>query len=209
MDSQPLGKIVFLDGPDGVGKTTQTRELATYLESIGQTVYITRVNGGTDIGEALRNVFLSHAPRPVDTDVYIAMALNAALAQKVNARKSEGVFVLIDRSPATIVAYQGYGSGYDIQKSVDAAKTAFAMYQSDLTLIYEASTEVLADHYQSRPVIENRDYFAAKPSDYLDKVIEGYKYAASEFGFPIIDASGTVEEVKQRTLAHITPLLER
>lgn len=207
MDTQPLGRIVFLDGPDGVGKTTQTRELASFLEARGQTVYITRVNGGTEIGEALRNVFLSHAPRPVITDVYIAMALNAALAEKVNAKKAEGVFVLIDRSPASIIAYQGYGGGYAVERAVDAAKTAFALYNYDMVLCYEAPINVLFEHQQSRPVAENSDYFASKPDDYLENVIRGYHFAAQTFNFPVIDATGTVEEVRDRTLQQLQSIL--
>lgn len=207
MDNQPLGRIVFLDGPDGVGKTTQTRELASYLEARGHTVYITRVNGGTEIGEALRNVFLSHSPRPVATDVYIAMALNAALAEKVNTKKAEGIFVLIDRSPASIIAYQGFGSGYNTEKAVEAAKTSFAMYNYDAVLCYEAPIDVLFAHQQSRPVAENSDYFASKPDDYLQKVIEGYHYAARTLNMPIIDATGSVEEVRDRTMHELSQLL--
>ena len=52
------GKFIVLDGPDGCGKTTQTKLLVQWLREKGVDVATFREPGGTAIGEKIRQILL-------------------------------------------------------------------------------------------------------------------------------------------------------
>ena len=52
------GKFITLEGPEGSGKTTVSKELVKILNESGYKVLLTREPGGVDIAEQIRNVFL-------------------------------------------------------------------------------------------------------------------------------------------------------
>jgi len=56
-----LGLFVTFEGPEGCGKTTQLRVLATYLRDQGCDVLTTREPGGTPISERVRAIVLDPA----------------------------------------------------------------------------------------------------------------------------------------------------
>jgi thymidylate kinase len=53
------GKFIVLDGPDGCGKTTQTKLLVRCLQQKGVDVATFREPGGTAIGEKIRQILLN------------------------------------------------------------------------------------------------------------------------------------------------------
>ena len=52
------GLFVSFEGPDGAGKSTQTKRLAQALERAGYVVTLTREPGGTPLGSRVREVLL-------------------------------------------------------------------------------------------------------------------------------------------------------
>ena len=108
-----LGKIIIIDGPDGVGKSTQIKLTKDWLESEGHSVFATRASGGTGIGKLLRKASLSDNPRTPEVDVYISLAMHTSVGAEINKQKKSGQIVLVDRSPLAIVAYNTFGSNLD------------------------------------------------------------------------------------------------
>ncbi|MEE8223782.1 MAG: hypothetical protein V3S59_05705, partial [Alphaproteobacteria bacterium] len=54
MNQRQRGKFITLEGGEGVGKSTQSKRLAEFLEDRGITVSRTREPGGSDGGEQIR-----------------------------------------------------------------------------------------------------------------------------------------------------------
>ena len=54
-----MGKLIAFEGPEGAGKSTQIRHLATTFQSNGHSVLVTREPGGTPTGDAIRLVVLN------------------------------------------------------------------------------------------------------------------------------------------------------
>ncbi len=52
------GMFITFEGIEGVGKTTQIKKTFELLSSNGGHVLLTREPGGTEVGEAIRNVML-------------------------------------------------------------------------------------------------------------------------------------------------------
>lgn len=202
------GLVIYFDGPDGAGKTTQLHLVAENLRQEGYTVHNTRTLGGTPIGESLRQAALSQYERPVETDLHIALASSYALAAEVLARRESGEVILIDRSPLSMVAYQVYGDGLDEQQGFLAADQIMELIKPDLTIVYMASDETLQTRRKQR-IHDDGDYFENKSLDYHKRVAEGFEKASEHFKAVLVGANGEAEEVHQDTMKYLRPLLER
>jgi dTMP kinase len=204
-----VGRIIMIDGPDGVGKTTQLALLAEHLRQRGYNVYSNRINGGTAMGEALRQVYLDpHLPRPPETDLYIILAMHAALASELLQRRQAGEICLVDRSPLSILAYQVYGSGLDKEVGLAATRNSLKLFDADLIICYEAPLDVLRAHREQRHKSTNNNYFENQLPDYVERVIAGYQEATRLFdGLQTVDTSRSIPDVQTATLKLIEPIL--
>lgn len=201
-----IGKVVYFDGPDGAGKTTQLKLVSQTLIENGYSVHVSRVLGGTPIGELLREAVLSQSDRPVETDLHIAMACQHALAVDLAANHADQI-VLLDRSPLSVIAYQVYGDGLDKEIGFKAADELMALIKPDLTLLYTAPANALADRRHHRNYRHGYDFFENKPVDYHQRVVEGYEAAAKHFKAVTIDATQSIDEINDKTLKAIFDLI--
>lgn len=51
------GKFITLEGPEGSGKTTVSKELVKILNELGYKVLLTREPGGVDIAEQIKKCY--------------------------------------------------------------------------------------------------------------------------------------------------------
>lgn len=201
------GLIIYFDGPDGAGKTTQLNLAAEALKKAGHEVVVTRTMGGTPIGEMLREAMLTETNRPTETDLHIAVATQYALADEVTKHRDKGHIVLIDRSPLSIIGYQVYGDGLDADMGREAVDDLLDLFGPNLLIIYQADAKILSKRREIRNKEVQVDYFENKPHDYHKKVAEGFKVAADQFGATVIKADGSIQAVHESTMAKINGLL--
>src|SRR5665213_2660135 len=108
------GKYIVLEGPEGVGKTTQLLELARRLRVAGLPVRTLREpDSQSDLtARAIRQ--LTQDPNyPVNTRTEVLL-YNAARSQSLQVIRSSvasGVICLVDRNYLTTLAIQYYGRG--------------------------------------------------------------------------------------------------
>jgi len=200
------GKIIYFDGPDGAGKTTQLELTARALKQRSLDVYVTRTLGGTPIGESLRKIILSKQLRPVETDLYISLACYYALLPDILARREAGEIVLIDRSPLSIIGYQAYGDGFDKNRAYDFVDEVLQRIGPNLILVYSGQPTELAQRRRQRNQPAN-DYFEAKPASYHQRVAEGFAAASQRFQARTISAMQPVEAVQAETVRFIEAIL--
>ncbi len=206
------GYVIAIDGPDGVGKTTQINLLCDYLKQKHTVVHCTRASGGTPIGEELRKASLSKHPRHPETDLYISLAMHTELGYDFQKRKAAKEVVLVDRSPLAIVAYNGYGSQMPNKAmAFKACEDLFLAWQIDLLLFLNAPQRILDERRQKR---DAKDYFEQQNDQYHLRVREGYhaglKFLSehSEIGSKVasVEASGSVEQVHAQLLSSLALL---
>jgi dTMP kinase len=200
MKAKKPGLIVYFDGPDGVGKTTQLKLVADKLRQGPRQAHVTRTLGGTHIGEMLRDVILSDTDRPVETDLHIALASQYALAGDLQVRRDEGQVVLIDRSPLSILAYQVYGDKLDREVGYGAITELLDLIKPDLLITYLTSDEEIAKRRSHRHRELSDDFFENKPQSYHKRVAKGFREAAEHFNTTVLDASQPIEQVHQTTM---------
>lgn len=113
------GIFITLEGPEGSGKSTQTRLLKEYLEQKGHQVLATREPGGTLIGKQIRSTLLSpeNGKMGEKTELLLYAADRSQhLEEVIKPALDEGKIVLCDRFIDSTIAYQGYGRGLDLKK---------------------------------------------------------------------------------------------
>lgn len=125
------GKLITVEGPEGVGKSTQVRMLREYAERNNLNILFIREPGCTYTGERIRKILLGTSTNDVDTtmwkggelnlesldkemsplcEAYLYAACRVELINKVILPTLEkGTTVICDRYIDSSVAYQGYG----------------------------------------------------------------------------------------------------
>jgi len=105
-------RFITFEGLDGVGKSTQIKNLARWLRARGVDVIITPEPGGTALGQKLRNVLLSSRTSGLSALAELALMF-ADRAQHIDEliipALDRGQWVLSDRFTDSSVAYQGGG----------------------------------------------------------------------------------------------------
>lgn len=202
------GAVICVDGPDGVGKTTEIRLLADELQAQNFEVETIRLLGGSPIGEMLREVDFSPLPRPARSNLHIALAIYYSLSPKLNELRSTGKVVLVDRSPLSIIAYQVYGDGLNADEGYSACGEAMRLISPDLTLLLLAPLDVLAERHSKRHGVENSNYFENQPPEYHERVLAGYQKASTVYAAKTIDANTSTEEVHTQALKAVELLLD-
>lgn len=194
------GLFITFEGGDGSGKTTQVSLLASWLESQGHNVLLTREPGGTDVGVELRNIVLHRkgalAPR-AEALLYAADRAHH-IYSVVRPALEAGTTVVQDRYLDSSVAYQGAGRVLEEDEVRDLSLWATEGLLPDLTIVLDAP----ADYLRARISGEDRVYdrLEAEGDDFHERVRQAYhRFADVEPGrIHILDATKSVEEIHQQ-----------
>lgn len=197
-------KTIYFDGGDGSGKTTQIELAKKALEDSGSTVLVTRALGGSSIGEKLRNVILSDLSRPPETDMHIALASQYALIKEITGNNFD--YVLIDRSPLSIIAYQAYADKMDKKLAISQVNLLLDNTNPDLIMVFDANANDLNSRRIHRNNHNGTDYFESKDITYHQKVAEGYRFAGNLYNAELIDATKSIDTIHRETMGLINAL---
>ncbi len=194
------GRLIVLDGLDGCGKTTQRSALAAWLPTSGLMpegagLICTREPGGTEFGQALRELLL-HAQgeqAPVPTAELLLYAADRAqhLATTIRPALERGDWVLSDRFSGSTLAYQGYGRGLDLALIHQLEEIATAGLVPDLTLWLRLSAEQSIERRRG----ERDDRIEAEGRAFLRRVAEGFAAVAAERRWCVVEANQPPEAV--------------
>ncbi|MFD0829561.1 dTMP kinase [Neobacillus sp. M.A.Huq-85] len=202
------GMFITFEGPDGAGKTTIISMVARQYED----AILTREPGGIDIAEQIRGVILNQENTAMDprTEALLyAAARRQHLIEKVKPALGEGKVVFCDRFVDSSLAYQGYARGLGIDEVLNINQFAIENMMPDLTIYFDIEPEVGLKRINKNKGREiNR--LDLENLEFHQKVREGYHHILERFADRIvkIDASGTLEEVFQRTFQIIKDKLE-
>lgn len=107
------GYFIAFEGPEGAGKSTQIGHLKTRLEQDGIPLISSREPGGTQTGDAIRQVLLN--PELTMTPLTEFLLYSASRAEHVDTviapALAQNKVVISDRFAGASLAYQGYGRG--------------------------------------------------------------------------------------------------
>ncbi len=193
------GRFVTFEGIDGAGKSTQIEFVADRLRGRGLTVVVTREPGGTEIGEALRELVL-HRSMSARTETLLVFAARAQHVEQVIAPAlSAGRWVVCDRFTDATYAYQSGGRGVPEAAIEALERWVHPDLQPDLTFLFDVAPDVAAQRLSAaRPAdrfeAERRDFFARVRAVYLERA---RRFPAR---FVVLDGTQPPESVRARLL---------
>jgi dTMP kinase len=139
------GLFLVFEGTEGSGKSTQVRLVAERFRDSGLPVTTTREPGGTPLGEAVRGILLADEFGEIDARTE-ALLHTAARAEHVSAQirpaLEAGTHVLCDRFYDSTLAYQGGGSGLQIDDLRNLQKFAIGATEPDQRILLVTNVEV-------------------------------------------------------------------
>ncbi|MDK9720335.1 MAG: dTMP kinase [Rhodospirillales bacterium] len=192
------GKFITLEGGEGGGKSTQAKRLASFLESLGKRVLLTREPGGSPGAEDIRQLLVSGEPGRWDA---MAEALLHTAARRDHLRRTvlpaleTGQWVISDRFVDSTVAYQGYGHGLGAGRVQDMHMLANDGLMPDLTLILDLPVEEGLKRANHRGGGEDR--YERMRIDFHERLRQGFLEIASKDPerCRIVDASKNMDDV--------------
>ena len=199
MQNKFSGKFIVLDGPDGCGKTAQTKLLVDWLKERSVAVETFREPGGTAIGEKIRQILLNpeHIAMSTRSELLLYMAARAQLwEEKIAPALKEDKCVVLDRWLSSTCAYQGCAGGFGIDNVIKIAEDCLERPWPDLTIILDIDLETTSQRLK-----RDLDRMERKGDGYHQKVREGFlKLAGQQKNFAVIDGTGDIETVHKKVI---------
>lgn len=190
--------FIVLEGPDGSGKSTQTRLLVESLRAAGNTVVQTREPGGTPAAEAIRNLVLSPEFTGLDSRTEALLFAGARAEHVANVilpALQRGETVVCDRYIDSSIAYQGIGRDLGVDRIRDLSLWATGGVVPDLTIVLDMDAAVGLTR-----VGNDLDRLEQEPQGFHDRVRNAFVELAlhAPERYRVISAVGSIEEVSAR-----------
>ena len=200
------GLFITFEGPEGCGKSTQSKLLCDYLKRTYACVH-TREPGGTKLGERVRGVLL-HSDGVAISDsaeLFLFEAARSQIVRQVIRPALEKKYIVIcDRFSDATLSYQGYGGKIPLAtiRSLDAVATGGL--RPDLTILLDIDTATGL----SRARAKGTDRMERKERAYHRRVRAGYlKLAQAEpRRIKVIKVTGSIGQTQalvQREVEHV------
>jgi len=174
------GRFLTFEGPEGSGKSTQSKRLALRLKESGREVVTTREPGGTPTGELIRDILqndLTQEPISAEAEMLLFAASRAQLVGRVILPALErGTWVISDRFADSSTAYQGYGRGLDIDRVLAVNALAIGDAVPDRTFLLDIDVDTGFERLRVRHEDGEQQFDRIEREDkgFHEKVRRGY-----------------------------------
>ena len=197
---------IVIEGQDGTGKSTQAHLLTEHFKNQGREVIVMDEPDG-DLPQAhdLHDMILTrgYSLEPL-TNVLLFTASRVELWKKLaEPVLKKGGVVISARNYWSTLAYQGYGEGVSRSKIIKITKDLLPekYFTPDFGFILTVSDKIRLERQGERG--KNLETFEKKPNTFQEKVNSAYPKIAKNFNLKLIDASKSIEEIKEEILSII------
>jgi len=205
------GKLIVLEGTDGVGRSTQVALLKEWLESEGYAVSATGLKRGKLAGKGIQQAMEGHTLGDTTMNLFYATDLVDRLERDIIPALRAGFVVLTDRYIYSIIARALVRGGDPawIRNVFSFALVPDIIFylQADLTHLVPRVLHARSfDYWESgQDFMRGRDYYDSFV-EYQARLLAQFDAIADEFNFVRIDANRSVREVFQSLQAEIEEL---
>jgi dTMP kinase len=206
------GRLIVLEGTDGVGRSTQIALLREWVESKGYAVQSTGLKRSALAGRGIKDAMQGHTLGNLTTNLYYATDMVDRLEKIILPALRAGFVVLTDRYIYSIVA-RALVRGVDpvwIRDVFGFALVPDAVFylHADLPhLIPRVLNARGFDFWESgMDHLSNRDYYEAFV-EYQSRLLAQFEALVEEYDFRRIDATQSIREVFQALTSEIEGVL--
>ena len=207
------GKLIVLEGTDGVGRSTQIALLREWLESEGYAVAATGLKRGKLAGKGIKSAKQGHTLGDTTTNLLYATDFVDRLERDIIPALRASFVVLTDRYIYSIIARaQVRGGDPAWLRNVFGfalAPDAVFYLQADLAHLIPRVLNVRGFDYWESGVdfLAGRDYYDSYV-EYQTRLLAQFDAISDEFGFVRIDANRSIHEVFKSLQTQIKEVLK-
>lgn len=194
-----MGKLITIEGIEGVGKSTAVKFIERYLSDRHEAFIITREPGGTPIAEAIRQILLTPNPdesMQPETELLLLFAARVQhIHQVILPALALQKWVVSDRFIDASFAYQGGGRQIDVAHIKTLERWLVNTVQPRLTILLDAPPDVGMARAKHRGP---HDRIEQEQLSFFERVRQGYLKRANDEPerFRIIDATQPLDAVQ-------------
>jgi len=189
------GFFITLEGPEGSGKSSQTKWLIKLLRGKGHAVTFVKDPGSTALGRALRRVLLhiDYSISPIQEALLFIGGRVALVEERIIPALKRKRIVVCDRFHDSTMAYQGYGGELDVSWLQILGRRAIDHRMPSLTILLDLPAEEGFRRLKRRP-----DRMERKTKAFHRRVRNGFLRLAKKEPrrFVRIDATQPIKEVR-------------
>lgn len=210
---KPLpGRLIVLEGTDGVGRSTQIALLREWVESQGYAVQSTGLRRSALAGEGIKKAMAGHTLGKITANLFYATDMVDRLEKVILPALRAGFVVLTDRYVYSIIA-RAIVRGVDPDWICDVFGFAlvpdavFYLHADVPHLIPRVLNAPEFDYWESgKDLHPELDYFDAFVT-YQTALLAEFDAMSEEYGFSRIDATGSIRDVFQSLTGQISGVL--
>jgi len=209
------GKLIVIEGTDGVGRSTHVALLRTWLESIGYAVLDTGMTRSVLAGRGIKNARAGHTLGRLTMQLYYATDFADRLENQMLPALHAGFIVLTDRYIYSAIA-RAVVRGADpewMRAIYGIGLVPDAVFYLRLGSVEELAARVLAsgrgfDYWESGMDLGlGNDYYDSFIA-YQKLLLKEFDRMSGEYGFQVIDASRSIKRVENDLKRLITRVIE-
>lgn len=205
------GRLIVLEGTDGVGRSTQITLLKRWLESSGIAVFDTGLTRSNLAGRHLREAREGHTMGSMTQTLFYATDFADRLENEMVPALRAGYVVLTDRYVYSLItrgAVRGLSPTW-LRKIYGFALKPAAIYYLKISL-EDLIPRVLAsggfDYWESGADYRTGDLYDCF-MQHQTAVLQQFEQLSGEYGFTVVDASRSIEETFQTLQEHVSALI--
>jgi dTMP kinase len=207
------GRLIVLEGTDGVGRSTQVALLHEWLEANGYAVTQTGLARSSLVGPGLSRAKQGHTLGDITLNLFYATDFADRLEKEIIPALRAGFVCLTDRYIYSIIAraaVRGVDKGWmrDLFGFAIVPDAVFYL-RADLD---QLAPRVLAgegfDYWESGTDLLRGDDLYENFRVYQTRIMEEFEKIANEYEFVHIDANRSVHEIFSDLCHRISPLLK-
>jgi dTMP kinase len=186
--------FISFEGIEGSGKSTQIELLKDFLNQKGLNPVVIREPGGTQIGEKVRDIFLTKTNEYFDPLTEVLLLYSSRKQLDTNVIKPAlraGKIVIADRFADATIAYQAYGKSVS-KDFIAQLHGDLEISNPDLTFFIDISPELSKARISDR----ESDRMESESIEFFSKVRSGYQACAKDSDRVItIEGTDSIEDV--------------